>query len=79
MKFSIKDFLSECDQIQRKLRLLSHLLKKSLMENLFFVHCKQTVLGFLTTTSSYQVTEIPCTICQLLKSNAEIIPVAQLP
>ena len=37
MKFSIKDFFSKCDQIRRKLRIWSHLLKKSLMEN--FVFC----------------------------------------
>ena len=32
MKFSIKDFFNKCDQIRRKLRIWSHLLKKSLME-----------------------------------------------
>ena len=31
MKFSIKDFFIKCDQIRRKLRNWSHLLKKSLM------------------------------------------------
>ena len=31
MKFPIKDFFSECDQIHKK-----HLLKKSLMENFIF-------------------------------------------
>ena len=36
MKFSIKDFLSKCDQIRRKLRIWSHLLKKSLIENFIF-------------------------------------------
>ena len=36
MKFSIKDFLSKCDQIRRKLQIWSHLLKKSLMENIIF-------------------------------------------
>ena len=36
MKFSIKDFLSKCDQIRRKLRIWLHLLKKSLMENFSF-------------------------------------------
>ena len=36
MKFSIKDFFSKCDRIRRKLRIWSHLLKKSLMENLVF-------------------------------------------
>ena len=35
-KFSIKDFFSKCDQILRKLRIWSHLLKKSLMENFIF-------------------------------------------
>ena len=34
MKFSFNDFFSKRDQICRKLRIWSHLLKKSLMENL---------------------------------------------
>ena len=33
MKYSTKGFLSKCDQIRRKLRVLSHLLNKSVMEN----------------------------------------------
>ena len=36
MKFSIKDFFSKCDQILRKLQILSHLLKKSLLKNFIF-------------------------------------------
>ena len=36
MKFFIKDFFSKCDQISRKLRICSHLLKKSSMENFIF-------------------------------------------
>ena len=36
MKFSIKDFFSKCDQNRRKLRIWSHLLKKSVMENFIF-------------------------------------------
>ena len=36
IKFSIKDFFSKCDQIRRKLRIWSHLLEKSLMENFIF-------------------------------------------
>ena len=36
LKFSIKDSFSKCDQIYRKLRIWSHLLKKSLMENFIF-------------------------------------------
>ena len=36
MKFSIKDFFSKCDQIRRKLRIWSHVLKRSLMKNFIF-------------------------------------------
>ena len=36
IKFSIKDFSSKCDQIRRNLRIWSHLLKKSLIENFIF-------------------------------------------
>ena len=35
-RFSIKDLFSKCDQIRRKLRIWSHLLKKSLIENFNF-------------------------------------------
>ena len=36
MKFSNKDFFSKCEQIRSFLRICSHLLKKSLMENFIF-------------------------------------------
>ena len=36
MKSSIKDFFSKCDQIRSFLRIWSHLLKESLMENFIF-------------------------------------------
>ena len=36
MKFSIKDFFSKCDQIRKKLRIWSHLLKTSLREIFIF-------------------------------------------
>ena len=36
MKFSLKDLFIICDQIRRKLRIWSGLLKKSLMENVIF-------------------------------------------
>ena len=36
MKFVIKDLFGKCDQIGRKLRIWSHLLKKLLMENFIF-------------------------------------------
>ena len=41
MKYSIKDFVSKCDQIRRFLRIWSHLLKKSIMA--YFIFC--AVLG----------------------------------
>ena len=41
MKFSIKNLFSKCDQICYKLRIWSHLLKKSLMEN--FIFCAVTI------------------------------------
>ena len=41
MKFSIKNFLSKCDQNNSFLSIWSHLLKKPLMEIfIFFIHCK---------------------------------------
>ena len=36
MKFSIKDFFSICDQNPQFMRIWSHLLEKSLMENFIF-------------------------------------------
>ena len=36
MKFSIKDFFSNCDQIRKKLRIWSHLLQKSFIKNFTF-------------------------------------------
>ena len=43
MEFSIKDFFSKCDQICSFLRIWSHLLKKSFMEN--FIFCAVTTRG----------------------------------
>ena len=53
MKLSINDFLSKCDQICSCLRIWSHLLKKSLMENFillcsgcyFFLPKRSTISG----------------------------------
>ena len=44
MKFSIKNFFSKCAQIHKKLRIWSHLLKKSLKEN--FIFCAVAPLIF---------------------------------
>ena len=40
IEFSIKDFFGKCDQIHRKLRIWSHLLNKSLIENFISVQCE---------------------------------------
>ena len=64
MKFSIEDLFSKCDQIRKKLRIWSHLLKKSSMENFFFVQCMNSKwLQFLDPLKRYpwesQVTGYP--------------------
>ena len=46
MKFSIKDFFSKCDQIRRKLRIWSHLLKKFLIENFTFCAVRNNLMQF---------------------------------
>ena len=43
MKFSFKDFFSNCDQIRKKQLIWSHLLKKSLMENFIFFTVNPTI------------------------------------
>ena len=49
IKFSINDFFSKCHQIRGFLRIWSHLLKKSLMENFILraVLVIQRILSFL--------------------------------
>ena len=44
MKFSSKDIFNKCDQIRSFLWRLSHLLKKSLMEN--FIFCALSRIDF---------------------------------
>ena len=55
MKFSIKDFFSKCEQIQSKLRIWSHLQKKSLMEN--FIFCAVTILKVIAIVKCFPTTE----------------------
>ena len=49
MKLSIKNLFSKCDQIRRELRIWSHLLKKSLMEN--FIFCAVLLTAQLKNTA----------------------------
>ena len=61
MKFSIKAFFSECDQIRSFLRIWSHLLRKSLMKTSFFCAVNFTLFHqrncdyFLVTCSKKKV------------------------
>ena len=58
MKLSIKDFFSNYDQIRRKMRIWSHLLEKSLMENFIFY----AVLTFQTCkNASSEIYQYICT------------------
>ena len=50
IKFFIQDLLSKYDQIRRNVRIWSHLLKKSLMENLIFL-CSCSILDCTTAKS----------------------------
>ena len=54
----MKDFFRKCDQILRKLCIWSHLLKKSLMENLVATKCIITHDDHLTISSKYQVMDL---------------------
>ena len=64
MKFSITDFINKYDQIRRKLRIWSHLLNKSVMENFIFsaiahvnknCHYQTDATGRTTCTKSVQI------------------------
>ena len=54
MKFSIKDFFSKCNQIRSFLRIWSHLLKKSLMENFIF-YAVRLLLSEICARQIYEV------------------------
>ena len=47
MNFPIEDFFSKCDQTRRKLRIWSHLMKKSLMENFLFLRSDNPQASFM--------------------------------
>ena len=49
LKFSIKYFFSECDQMRSFLRIWSHLLRKSLMENFILCAVSEQSLAALVT------------------------------
>ena len=53
MKFSIKDFFRKCEQIRRKLRIWSNLLKKPLMKKLIF--CAVMALSLFPDISLFSI------------------------
>ena len=57
MELSINGFFSKCEQIRRKLRIWSHLLKKSLMENFIFSAVKCQPVPWNSTLSSIKAFE----------------------
>ena len=69
IKFSIKDFFSKCDQIRKKLQFWSHLLKKSLMENVIFcaeyLNAREQVEEVVSNKDGAFLTLLSC---ELLKS-----------
>ena len=65
MKFSVKAFFGKFDQIHRFLRIWSHLLKKSLMEN--FIFC--SVLGVLSKKVLLLQNSLERTVCTSLFHN----------
>ena len=60
MKFSIKDFFSKCDEIRSFLRIWSHLLKKSLMEN--FIFCAVEHKLNINSASQERLLNVICTL-----------------
>ena len=79
MKLSIKDFFSKCDQIRRKLRIWSHLLKKSLMESFFFCAVSRTanlnfawILRILTYLSVTTILMLLCLAVQHCLTNFQV-------
>ena len=59
MKFFIKNLFSKRDQIRSFLRIWSHLLKKSLMEN--FIFCAVYIMHFFSVTKAF--------LCHIIHKN----------
>ena len=57
VKFFTKDFFSKFDQIRRKLRICSHLLKKSWMEN--FIFCRVMMQQVYVTSWGFLINWTP--------------------
>ena len=53
MNFHIKDFFSKCEQTYGKLRICSHLPKKSLMENFIFCAVHELEIAHIDKMMTY--------------------------
>ena len=88
MKFSIKDFLSKCNQIHRFLRIWSHLLKNFLMGNFIFCAVVGNIFSHYSPGgiimnclefSQWSKTKVPLITHLLSLENILIIPSPVLP
>ena len=61
MTLSIKEYFSKFDQNRRKLRIWSHVLKKSLMKN--FIFCAVSILDTHFVSSASTFLTIPYSLC----------------
>ena len=64
VKFSMKDLSSKCDQIRIFLRIWSHLLEKSSMEN--FIFCAVSVKDSNVSSRERRYREVSCIAIQAL-------------
>ena len=71
--FSKKDFFSKCGKIRRKLRIGSHLMKKSLMKNLIFC-----AVSLLKTDSVKPIAECECVIFIFKKETVILFKITNL-
>ena len=70
MKIFFKNFFIKCDQIHNFLRIWSHLLKKSLMEN--FIFCAAKFIH-LTMNNSDKLVEISISHSPLVNKNSRLL------
>ena len=80
MKFSIKDFFSKCDQISRKLRILSYLLNKSFI---FLCSGRATFIANNEESNEYKIffifiTQVVCAKFRGLRALVDLVVLAPL-
>ena len=73
MKFSIKDFSSKYDQFSRKLEIWSHILEKSLMENIIFCVVRM-IADIFYPIFTLKITVLVCFIQKKLNCSGLLYP-----